>query len=172
MNKVIELLKESGAVLTRHKKHQVWRLPNGQNFVIAQSTSDRRSERNNLSDLRKMLGITNEKNGEPKPKEYRPRHEKQDLPYFGKSVNRLGEKLPVELIDNSLKEKLADAERQNQVLRELLDDVLAENEYLAKSSEAANLEIERLQQGFWYRIRNFARRWVNQVKAIRRVFTP
>jgi hypothetical protein len=50
------LLAESGAVLVRHKKHLVYRLPNGRNFVAAKTPSDpARAAKNNLSDLRRAL---------------------------------------------------------------------------------------------------------------------
>jgi hypothetical protein len=52
------LLNEHGAVLVRHKKHLVYQLPNGQNFVMAKTTSDpARAAHNNLSELRHALGI-------------------------------------------------------------------------------------------------------------------
>jgi len=50
------LLREVGAVLIRQKNHRVYRLPNGRNFVIAKSASDKRAERNNLATLRKLIG--------------------------------------------------------------------------------------------------------------------
>jgi hypothetical protein len=56
--RVDELLNENGAVLVRQNKHLVYRLPNGQNFVVAKTSSDReRAAKNNLSDLRRALGV-------------------------------------------------------------------------------------------------------------------
>lgn len=57
---VTRLLKEVGAVLLRERKHEVWLLPNGQRFVRAISPSDYRSGLNNLSDLKKALGLERE----------------------------------------------------------------------------------------------------------------
>ena len=52
------LLEESGAVLVRQNKHLVYRLPNGQNFVAAKTSSDPdRAAKNSLSELRRALGV-------------------------------------------------------------------------------------------------------------------
>jgi hypothetical protein len=65
-NEVNRLLKDYNAVLVRQNKHLVYRLPNGQNFVVAKTSSDPdRAAKNNLSDLRRALGIPRET---PKPK--------------------------------------------------------------------------------------------------------
>lgn len=55
---VDELLAECGAVLERDKKHEVWRLPNGQKFTRSKTPSDRRAELENLQDLKRALGLT------------------------------------------------------------------------------------------------------------------
>ncbi len=64
MNPTIEverLLKESGAVLIRRKKHLVYRLPSGQNIVMAKTSSDpERAAKNNLKNIRHVLGIDRE----------------------------------------------------------------------------------------------------------------
>ena len=57
---VEELLKQHGAKLVRHKKHQVWRFPDGRVYVMSSTPSDYRAEDNNLRDLRRMLGIERE----------------------------------------------------------------------------------------------------------------
>ncbi len=52
------LLAENNAVLVRQNKHLVYRLSNGQTFVMAKTSSDPvRSAKNSLSDLRRALGI-------------------------------------------------------------------------------------------------------------------
>ena len=53
---ILDQLKRAGAVLVRQKNHQIWRLPNGRNYVMAQTPSDRRAERNQVAALRKLLG--------------------------------------------------------------------------------------------------------------------
>jgi hypothetical protein len=52
------ILDECGAVLVRQNKHKVYRLPNNQTFVLANTASDHRAAANSLSDLRRILGIT------------------------------------------------------------------------------------------------------------------
>lgn len=65
-DEVTRLLKDHHAVLVRQNKHLVYRLPNGQNFVVAKTSSDPdRAAKNNLSDLRRALGIPRET---PRPK--------------------------------------------------------------------------------------------------------
>jgi hypothetical protein len=62
-----QLLQASSAVLVRHKNHLVYRLPNGQNFVVSKKTSDpARAGKNNLAELRRALGMheTPEQQGE------------------------------------------------------------------------------------------------------------
>lgn len=52
-----ELLIEAGAKVARHKKHEVWKLPDGRIWTRSKTPSDSHSDQNNLSDLKKMLGI-------------------------------------------------------------------------------------------------------------------
>jgi hypothetical protein len=49
------MLRASGASLVRRKRHQVWRLPNGRNFVHSSSASDHLGVRNAVADLRRLL---------------------------------------------------------------------------------------------------------------------
>ena len=68
MNPEIEiqkLLNENGAKLLRNNKHQVWGLPNGREFTCANTPSDRRAAANALSDLRKVLEISDPNRGQP-----------------------------------------------------------------------------------------------------------
>lgn len=55
MTAIQQQLKRCGAVLVRQHKHQVWRLPNGRNFVMANTASDHRAEKNQIQVLRRML---------------------------------------------------------------------------------------------------------------------
>lgn len=59
-DQVNELIQEHKGVLIRSKNHEVWRFPNGKTFVRAKTPSDVRADANNLSDLRKILGIERE----------------------------------------------------------------------------------------------------------------
>lgn len=51
------LLEEHGAVLERDKRHEVWRLPNGQKFTRSKTPSDRFADDNSLGDLKRALGL-------------------------------------------------------------------------------------------------------------------
>jgi hypothetical protein len=62
---VDRLLRESGAVLARNKKHEVWKIPGGKTFVKASTPSDRRATANQLSDLRKVLEVEDPERGKP-----------------------------------------------------------------------------------------------------------
>lgn len=52
---ILDQLKRAGAVLVRQKNHQVWRLPNGRHYVMSQTPSDGRAEKNQLATLRRAL---------------------------------------------------------------------------------------------------------------------
>ena len=52
---ITEELKRIGAVLIRQKRHQVWRLPDGRNYVMAKTPSDWRAQQKQISALRRML---------------------------------------------------------------------------------------------------------------------
>lgn len=53
-----QLLKEHRAELIQEKPHRKWRLPDGQVFTISSTTSDsRRAVKNQISDLKRLLGI-------------------------------------------------------------------------------------------------------------------
>jgi hypothetical protein len=55
---VFRILKEHRAQLIRHKKHQVYRLPNERIFVIGTTRTDIRGWRNRLALLRRLQSIT------------------------------------------------------------------------------------------------------------------
>src|SRR5690348_9573197 len=61
--RVTSLLNDAGAKLKRARKHEVWELPNGENFVRASTPSDRKGDLNNLSDLKHQLEIVRPKLG-------------------------------------------------------------------------------------------------------------
>lgn len=61
---VSEMLTNAGAVLLRNRKHEVWQLPNGKQFVRAKTPSDFRADANNASVLRRLL---NDNNGPLRP---------------------------------------------------------------------------------------------------------
>jgi len=55
MTAIQKLLKRCGAELKRQHKHQVWRLPDGRNFVMAATPSDHRAAQNQMRMLKRML---------------------------------------------------------------------------------------------------------------------
>jgi hypothetical protein len=57
---VEELIRKHGGKLVRAKKHHVWRFPDGRNFVMSNTPSDIRADRNNIMNLYKFLGIERE----------------------------------------------------------------------------------------------------------------
>lgn len=68
MNPEIEvsrLLKADGAILKREKNHEVWKLSNGKSFVRAKTPSDANGPLNNLTDLKKALGVADPERGKP-----------------------------------------------------------------------------------------------------------
>lgn len=54
---ILDQLKRAGAVLVRTKNHQIWRLPNGRNYVMSQTPSDGRAGRNQAAVLRRLLKL-------------------------------------------------------------------------------------------------------------------
>lgn len=52
---VQQLLRESGAVLVRQKKHLVYQLPNGRRVTMSATPSDWRAERKQMRDIRRAL---------------------------------------------------------------------------------------------------------------------
>jgi hypothetical protein len=76
-HEINRLLEQSGALLVRHKKHLVYRLPNGETYTRAKTASDHRAEKNNLVILRHALGIGRESQ---KPKGERTMQQQQPTP--------------------------------------------------------------------------------------------
>ena len=54
---VLAVLNDAGAVLARQRKHVIFRFPNGGIWVLPSTPGDRRAWLNNLSDLRRRLGL-------------------------------------------------------------------------------------------------------------------
>lgn len=52
-----EALEAVGATLKRAKKHRVYALPNGRTFVVGNTPSDKRADRNAISDLKAVAGV-------------------------------------------------------------------------------------------------------------------
>ena len=58
IDKITELFRQHGCTLKRHKRHEVWNLPNGRVFTRPKTPSDHRADENNLTDLKRELGLT------------------------------------------------------------------------------------------------------------------
>jgi hypothetical protein len=54
---VINLLRSAGATLARQKRHQVFRFRDGRIWVLPSTPGDCRAWANNLSGLRRRLGL-------------------------------------------------------------------------------------------------------------------
>lgn len=111
------LLTEHGAELVRKRKHEVWRFPDGRCFVRAQSASDKRADANNLSDLKKLLGIQNEhKEGERRAK--RTGNGKDNTIHFSRSPNTgLADQLRlIGVAESTLRDRVSELERENALL--------------------------------------------------------
>ena len=90
---VQRLLCESGAVLKRTSKHEVWELPNGQNFVQAHTPSDVRAGYNNLAVLQKLLDCKPIKGtGERREPRNKPGNQSPPVVHVA-DMGNLGEKL-------------------------------------------------------------------------------
>lgn len=55
--KATSLLKTLGAILVRKRKHEIWRLPDGRNWVRASTPSDSHSDANNFAQLKNLVGV-------------------------------------------------------------------------------------------------------------------
>lgn len=119
-DKVDELLKQTGAVLIRHKKHEIWKLPNGQNFVRAQTPSDKKADTNSLSDLKNLLGLNDERGREGVRREKKTSNGRTETFHYERSINTgLADKLRLTgTVENSLRERISILENQNKLLIE------------------------------------------------------
>lgn len=119
MNATVEvdrLLEQSGAVLVRHKKHLVYRLPNGNNFVLAKTTSDpARAAKNNLSTLRNALRILREK-----PEQQKEGTMQQQRPTPRPNVASPAPSAPAPEAKESLKERIEAAITSEEAVQEKL----------------------------------------------------
>ena len=87
-DQIVTLLREHGATLARSNKHWVWKLPDGRIWTVPMSPSDCHSYRNNLSDLKSLLGVKHRGKavvGERRPKR-RSNHERQPFQDFSAAV--------------------------------------------------------------------------------------
>jgi len=86
---LISLLKENGAKLIRSRKHKVYRLPNGRNYIES-TTPSTPSDLNRLAALRKALDLPNTRGQEgerrdKKPLDKKPKTQTKYQPFEGAS---------------------------------------------------------------------------------------
>jgi hypothetical protein len=122
---VSKLLEQSGAVLVRHKKHLVYRLPNGQNFISPKTPGDRRNAVNQLSNLRRALAAepaSSNQTQQPPPQGATCAKEHNDMP----ATQNATQPPPPPTTANveepklSLKERLDAAIREGEAIQEKL----------------------------------------------------
>lgn len=105
---VNNLLSSIGAVLKRRKKHEVWELPNGKTLVRSQTPSDRRSDAQDLKELRHALGqVPEHKEGERREKKRKTkRAETVKYDRTAPSLNSLADQLRTSgVVEEALKEQ-------------------------------------------------------------------
>ncbi len=68
------ILTSIGAQIVRHKKHEIWQLPGGRTWTRSKTPSDSHSDLNNLSDLKRELGVHEVRVKNPERKEKHPEH--------------------------------------------------------------------------------------------------
>jgi hypothetical protein len=56
-DQIRNLLRDHGAVLVRHRRHNVWRFPDGRTIVRSKTPSDWRHSMRALTDLHHVLGV-------------------------------------------------------------------------------------------------------------------
>lgn len=61
----LRILKDHGAIVVRKRKHKIWRFADGRIFVSPQTPSDKLAWKNQLTSLRRFLGLIPEGRGQP-----------------------------------------------------------------------------------------------------------
>lgn len=133
-DKVTKLLNDVGAVLKRQRNHEVWQLPNGKNFVRAKTPSDSHGDDNNLSDLKRELGIVTVK--EPAA----PSATKMRRRKLGKTVQH--ERLKSNVASLNLAESLRMAGLTDDALRERLTQAETRMEEIQQQLTALQMQVD------------------------------
>lgn len=141
-----EALSAIGARLKREKKHLVFELPNGRNFVMAKSPSDNRGERNALSELRAVAGVEVEERRKA-PADVRAERRRRpgrdgEAPRWGAADSQLASALMnTGLVEKQLREQIAELEK-----------VLVVAEELAADNKRLNVELAALKRRWFVRL--------------------
>lgn len=144
--KVSELLESCGAVLKRQRKHEVYELPNGKNFVRAKTPSDTKSDLNNLSDLKHQLQIVT-----PRKIGAAPSRAKLSKAKPTKQVST--ERMKSKVASLSLAESLRMAGLTDDVIRDRVSDI----ETRLCDLESRQHEVEQRFEASWA---NRIQRWI------------
>jgi hypothetical protein len=116
------LLAEHGAELVRRDNHEVWRLPNGHNFVRACTPSDRNADLNGYCDLRRLLNAAPPDRGQPGERRERKMDQAPQRPrvsgHMGTIPSALAEQLSLTgLAQEAMEHKIACLENTVRQLR-------------------------------------------------------
>lgn len=125
------LLDRLGAVLVRHKRHEIWRLPDGRIHTRSCTPSDHHSDLNNLKDLERQAGIRAEPRKTPSSgREKRAkakRHGEGRRMAYQPFESAMANALRVSgLVEAELREKIANLENAVVQLRESNDRLRSE----------------------------------------------
>lgn len=112
---VARIIKEHGGVLTRTKKHKIFKFPNGETFTQSSTPGSDTSWANHLCDLRKTLGIADPDRGKPgdrRERKNRPGRATTGKIESAKLDNPLADQLRgIGLLEQSLQSKLEAEQR-------------------------------------------------------------
>ena len=125
-NKVEELLKESGAILVRSKKHQIWKLPNGKTFVRAKTSSCKFEEKKSYNELRNLLGLVDENRGQAGERRAKKNGNGRTESFqYNRNINTsLADKLSLNgVLEETLRKQIEVLENQNKLLIEETEKV-------------------------------------------------
>lgn len=105
-----QALESVGAKLKRDKKHRVYELPNGKNFVIPSTPSDTRADLNAISDLRKVAGVEKPAKAPRKERRDKPGRREAD---WSVPVNPMAAALNSSgVLEKQLRDRIANLERE------------------------------------------------------------
>ena len=146
---VDRLLKENKAALKRHKKHEVWELPNGRTFIRACTPSDCRSGDNELANLRNALGIAVARGLPGERREKRPKQQQEQKRHWTATPT----------INTAVHDQLAKVGLVEDSLRQQIKQLQHELSVVHRASNERRNEIMCLKQECWCQhIRRFKQR--------------
>lgn len=149
-SQIKKLLSEHNCTLVRDTNHPVWKLPNGNLFVMSKTPSDTRSMLNGLSDLRRELGIHDPERGQEGE-----RREKRNKPGRAK-VSR-----GAPCVNTTFAEQLSKSGTIEMALREqieMMQSALNDSNDIVRLRNSQLADLRQELEGVWgYRLRKWAR---------------